>query len=158
MLTHRLIRAYTDRHGNAVVNPALNVLTGDQVIGLDGTPLAWDQRGPGFPRVLDDRAEVGATEGTIELGADYGLQLSGPTGTVTVREILPLTWQWDMLPSRARLSIYADPDGTLNGNEIYLLEDQPLDEFLLEELSVCPPAVRRGCMRWTSAWGPSRWG
>src|SRR5262249_23480278 len=58
-------------------SPAIDAGTNAQPVDQNGMPLAFDQRGPGFPRIQGARVDIGATEFASVLtaaGADLGSQ------------------------------------------------------------------------------------
>jgi predicted outer membrane repeat protein len=96
-------------------------------VDLTGTPLDTDQRGAGFARIVGDAVDIGATEGAVPLG----FQLTdGPAGDVRMGQTVTIAWEIRTPVGQATISLYADPDGVVNGNEFWILEDQPVDGLM----------------------------
>jgi hypothetical protein len=81
---------------------------------------------------------VGATEGYQTGLVDFGLNLTAPTDPIGLRDAVDLQWTWQTLPLNTTITVYADPDGQFNGNEIYVLEDAATDPMLVHHLGAAP--------------------
>ena len=103
-------------------NPALNAGSTALAVSSSGQALSTDQRGTGYPRVLGNSVDAGATEGYWANASPglTGFTLSGPTGNISLRSQQQVAWSFTTVPVGTTISIYADPDATVNGNEIYL--------------------------------------
>ena len=95
-------------------SPALNA-------GVEGNLTATDQRGIGFPRVLGVNVDIGAVEGTESVASR--LDFDGTTGEIDLNSSGWATWSVEGVSTDAVITLYADPDDTLNGNEIQLGKD-----------------------------------
>ena len=87
----------------------------------DGRTLTTDQRGVGFDRILGGTVDVGAVEGTQSV--EPQLEFDGTTGQLDLRSPGWVNWFVEGVTTDAVLTLYADPDDALNGNEIRLQED-----------------------------------
>ncbi len=96
---------------------------GDNNLALDqaGVPLEFDQRGAGFARIVNGTVDIGAAEGFRSV--DFAL--TGPVGAYYVGEQVPVEWDETAVPPNSTIGIYYDADATVNGNEVWIIQDVP---------------------------------
>jgi CSLREA domain-containing protein len=111
-------------------SPALSAGSVAYAIGPSGQALTTDQRGAGHVRVQGGAVDIGAVEGAF---ADATLRITGPTGSVHAGTREVLTWGGNT-PASSTISLYADPDGTVNGNEYYIVQNVPIDALLDQQI------------------------
>ena len=109
----------TETHVPFAGSPAED--SGDNARALDelGSPLADDQRGAGFTRILNGTVDVGAVEGPRAVA----LSLIGPTGGYQLGQTIPISWAPEDVPANSKISLYYDPDAVTNGNEVWIVND-----------------------------------
>jgi PKD repeat protein len=81
-------------------SPALDTGSNAEAVGSDGQPLDFDQRGPGFPRILNGIVDVGAFEAWHQLMPDFNWSPPTPKvgGVVQFTDQStgdPTSWSWD---------------------------------------------------------------
>ena len=114
--THRLI---------GEDNLALARASAQLAVDISGAKLIYDQRGPEYFRTTNSDIAAGSTEGAIE----ESFVLYGPTGLIEAGYDQDISWTWNSTPIGSEISIYADPDEVINGNEIWLLRDGDADQW-----------------------------
>jgi len=108
---------HTRTHALFCTSPAVNAGNNGFALDQDGNPITADQRGE--PRIWAGTVDMGPYEGC----AIEAFEISGPEGLVEAGTPAQITWTGGTIGADTRLSIYADPDGLINGNETYLLRD-----------------------------------
>ena len=78
-------------HALRLQSAALDAGSNAEAIGPDGNPLATDQRGTGFPRILEVAVDIGAFEGATSV---RGLRDFNGDGLEDVAEMMSNGWWW----------------------------------------------------------------
>jgi len=98
-------------------SPVLDAGHNELSLDYDGIPLATDQRGTGFDRILNVTVDIGAVEGSRAV--DF--TLTGPVGGYFLGETIPITWDPAGVPVNSTIALYYDTDATFNGNEEWIV-------------------------------------
>ena len=85
-------------------------------MNFEGEPLATDQRGDGFARIVGPAVDIGAVEWAE--GYEPVVDVDFPTGEIGLFDAVETAWSVAGAPLEASIFFYADPDDTFNGNEI----------------------------------------
>ena len=120
-------------------SPLLNAGDNNRALDPLGSPLMTDQRGAGHDRILGAAVDIGAVEGSRAV--DFSL--TGPAGGYYIGQTLPITWGAASVPANSTISLYYDTDATVNGNEVWLVQDLTVPGSGQYD-GVMPPALGPG--------------
>ena len=108
----------TPSHAPLPGSPLLDAGDDASAVDPEGIPLATDQRGDGFARIVGAAVDIGAVEGTA--GSLPAVEFDGPSGQIDLSDTVETHWSVDGSPLEMSLVFYADGDDAFNGNEIIL--------------------------------------